>query len=86
MFDPSGGWRKVVPALRHVDVFMPGLAEAQAITGETEPAAVAAELRRQGVAEVALKLGERGCYAAGERFEGFVEPHRVRTVDGMGSG
>lgn len=86
VYDPSGGWEQVVPSLRHTDLFMPGLVEAQAITGEKEPAAVAAWLRTRGVGEVALKLGERGCYAAGEGFEGFVEPHDVRTVDGTGAG
>jgi sugar/nucleoside kinase (ribokinase family) len=86
VFDPSGAWHKVVAALPYVDLFVPGLAEAQGISGAEEPAAVAAWLREHGVLEVALKLGERGCYAAGEGFEGFVEPHAVRVVDGTGAG
>jgi sugar/nucleoside kinase (ribokinase family) len=86
VFDPSGRWHKILPALPHADLFVPGLAEAQGISGETEPAAAAAWLRDNGVGEVALKLGERGCYAAGEGFEGFVEPHSVRAVDGTGAG
>jgi ribokinase len=35
---------------------------------------------------VALKMGENGCWAAGEGFEGRIEGLRVRAVDGTGSG
>lgn len=86
VWDATGGWSRVLPALAYVDLFVPSLAEAQAISGEREPARVAAWLRERGVGEVALKLGERGCYAAGEGFEGLVEPLPVSAMDGTGAG
>ena len=56
------------------------------MSGEEEPAAVAAWLRERGVGEVALKMGARGCYASGEGFEGPVTPSAVDPVDGTGWG
>ena len=37
VFDGSGRWERVLPALPHCDLVTPGLAEALAITGEHEP-------------------------------------------------
>jgi sugar/nucleoside kinase (ribokinase family) len=86
VFDATGGWERVLPSLVHVDLFTPGLREARALTGEDEPPRIAAWLRERGVGELALTMGAEGCYAAGEGFEGFVEPVAVRAVDGTGSG
>jgi sugar/nucleoside kinase (ribokinase family) len=86
VWDPTGHWERVLPALPHVDLFAPSLAEGRAISEEREPAAVAAWLRGRGVHTVALKLGADGCYAAGEGFEGLVDAFPVRAVDGTGAG
>ncbi|HYY74976.1 MAG TPA: sugar kinase [Gaiellaceae bacterium] len=86
VWDATGRWERVLPALPHVDLFAPSLPEGQAITGEREPAAVAAWLRSRGARAVALKLGADGCYAAGEGYEGLVEPFPVQAVDGTGAG
>ena len=86
VWDPSGRWELVLPALRHLDLFSPSLAEGRAITGATEPSDVAAQLRERGVATVALTMGERGAYVSGEGFDGRVEAYRVDAVDGTGSG
>jgi sugar/nucleoside kinase (ribokinase family) len=86
VFDATGRWERVLPALPHLDLFTPGLAEARALTGEEEPRRVAAWLRDRGVREVALTMGADGCYAAGDDFDGFLEPVPVRAVDGTGSG
>jgi len=86
VWDATGTWERVLPALPHTNLFVPGLAEARAITGEVEPARVAAALRERGVGEVALKMGDLGCYASGEGFEGAIPAHAVRAVDGTGSG
>jgi sugar/nucleoside kinase (ribokinase family) len=69
-----------------LDLFTPGLREARALTGEDEPPRIAAWLRGRGVRELALTMGADGCYAAGEGFEGFIEPVQVGAVDGTGSG
>ena len=86
VFDATGRWERVLPCLPHADLFAPSLAEAQAISGEREPARVAAWLRGRGVGEVALKMGAEGCYASGEGFEGHVEALAVEAVDGTGAG
>lgn len=86
VWDATARWERVLPALPHVDVLAPSLAEGRAISGEREPAAVAAWLRSRGAGTVALKLGVDGCYAAGEGFEGLVAAFPVRPVDGTGAG
>jgi sugar/nucleoside kinase (ribokinase family) len=84
--DATGGWARIVPCLPHADLFAPSLSEARAITGEREPARVAARLRGLGAGEVALKMGPEGCYASGEGFEGHVPAVPVEAVDGTGAG
>lgn len=86
VWDPTGGWARVLPALPHVDLFAPSLAEGRAISGEHEVEAVAAWLRAQGAGAVALKLGASGCYASGDGFEGSIAALPVSAVDGTGSG
>ena len=86
VFDATGRWERVLASLPLLDLFTPGLPEARALTGEDEPPRIAAWLRERGVGELALTMGADGCYAAGEGFEGFVEPLPVRAVDGTGSG
>ena len=86
VFDATGRWDLVLPCLPHADLFAPSLAEGRAISGEAEPAAVAAWLRERGAGEVALKMGADGCYASGKGFEGQVEALPVEAVDGTGAG
>jgi sugar/nucleoside kinase (ribokinase family) len=83
VWDATGRWERVLPVLPHVDLATPNLSEAQAITGETEPARAAQRLHELGAAEVALKLGSDGCFVHGV---GRIEPVRVETVDGTGAG
>ena len=86
VFDPTGRWERVLPALAHADLVCASLSEAEAITGEREPARAAAWLRGRGAGDVAVKLGADGCYVAGGGFEGAVPPLEVEAVDGTGAG
>ena len=86
VWDATGRWGRILPTLPFVDLFVPSLAEATAISGEQEPAAAAAWLRERGVGTVALKLGADGCYVAGAGFEGFAPAPAVETVDSTGAG
>jgi sugar/nucleoside kinase (ribokinase family) len=83
VFDPTARWERALPLLPHVDLFSPSLAEAQAISGETEPAAVARRLQGFGAAQVVVKLGAAGCYVGGV---GRVDALPVDAVDGTGAG
>ncbi len=86
VFDPSGRWDRVLPALAHCDLVTPGLAEARAIAGEDDAAAAAARLRRLGAAAVAITLGPDGCLVDGDGFAGHVPGCLVPAVDGTGAG
>jgi len=86
VWDATGRWKRVLPALPHVDLFAPSLPEGRAITGEKEPVAVASWLRERGVGAVVLKCGASGCYASGDGFEGAIEAFPVTAVDGTGAG
>jgi sugar/nucleoside kinase (ribokinase family) len=83
VWDDTGRWERVLPCLPHVDVFAPSLAEARAISGKRDVAAVTEWLQQAGARDVVLKLGPRGCYVAGA---GYVEPVQVDAVDGTGAG
>lgn len=83
VWDASGRWQRILPALPHVDVFMPSLAEAQAISGERDVEAAVGVLHRAGAAQVVVKLGADGCYVAGS---GRVAAVEVDTIDGTGAG
>jgi sugar/nucleoside kinase (ribokinase family) len=86
VWDATGGWERLLPSFPHLDLFVPSLAEASAISGRQEPAAAAAWLRKRGVGTVAVKLGAQGCYVDGEGFEAFVAAPAVEAVDGTGAG
>lgn len=71
------------------DLVLPGLAEAQMLTGQRTPGDIASWYLDQGVGQVVIKLGPQGAYAADAsgRFwvPGFVVPQVVDTV-GAGDG
>jgi sugar/nucleoside kinase (ribokinase family) len=83
VWDATGRWERILPLLVHTDVFMPSLAEATAISGETDPAAAAAWLERAGARRVVVKLGADGCYVDGV---GHVSGVDVTAVDSTGAG
>jgi sugar/nucleoside kinase (ribokinase family) len=88
VWDDTGRWMSTLaPCLPYVDVFVPSLAEALALTGETEPEAAARSLQARGAGTVALKMDVRGCLVldrAGEVLR--VPAFRVDSVDSTGAG
>lgn len=77
--------------LAMVSVLTPNETEAEILAGTKTGApedvrAAAAALRARGPRLVVVTLGERGCYAAGEDFEGFVPAFPVRPVDTTAAG
>jgi len=84
--DSTDRWQRVVPALRHTDLFCPSLIEATAITGLTEPQAAAAACRQLGVRFAIVTDGPRGAWADHDEFRGHVPAFNVATVDTTGAG
>ncbi len=77
--------------LRRVAVLTPNESEAEQlagirVAGEDGAAEAAAALRARGPRFVVVTLGEKGCYAAGNDFEGFVPAFPVRAVDTTAAG
>src|SRR5207248_4361160 len=79
-------WDRLLPALPHCDLVTPGLAEAEGITGEQEPARAAARLRELGARIAVVTLGADGCYVDGVGFAAHVQGISVEAVDGTGAG
>lgn len=85
---PDEKWRTDLRAcLPHLDVLVPSLSEVEALfPGATTPENIAARLLGEGVRTVALKMGERGSFAASERESVFAPPLEVEVVDATGAG
>jgi sugar/nucleoside kinase (ribokinase family) len=83
VFDASGRWERVLPALPHCELVTPGLEEARAITGERDPIRAAERLHELGASVAAVTGGADGCWVSGL---GHVPGCRVDAVDGTGAG
>jgi sugar/nucleoside kinase (ribokinase family) len=86
-WDVRGRWLKTLqPALAHTDFIFPNREEGLQLTGEAEPAAIAARLRGWGARTVIIKLGAAGCYVESPQGS-FTSPgFAVRPVDTTGAG
>jgi sugar/nucleoside kinase (ribokinase family) len=84
--DSTARWQRVVPALRHLDLFIPSLIEAAGITGVSEPAAAAAALRQHGVRFAIVTDGPRGAWVDHDDFVGHIPAFQVDTIDTTGAG
>jgi 2-dehydro-3-deoxygluconokinase len=66
--------------LKRVDVALPTLDDEQALFGVESAMDCADRLHRRGVAEVAIKLGEAGCFLSSAEFTGEVAAEPVEAV------
>lgn len=86
-WDSSGRWLSLLlPALRHVDLFVPSLYEAQAMVGDGTPGAIAARLATLGPTNVVLKMGANGCYLYSPSERCHLPPLPSQVVDTTGAG
>ncbi len=70
-----------------IDFFIPSYVEAQYLTQEDEPGAMAEKLLEKGCRNIIIKLGEEGCYVCdGKRAETVpaFRPERVSDTTGAG--
>jgi sugar/nucleoside kinase (ribokinase family) len=84
--DSTGQWHRVLPALRHTDLFIPSLAEVVGITGVSDPAAAATTLRELGVGFAIVTDGPRGAWVNHDDFVGHIPAFEVDTIDTTGAG
>jgi 2-dehydro-3-deoxygluconokinase len=73
-------------AMLYADIAMPGLDDAQQLTGLTEPDAIADFYLRLGAKIVALTLGKNGALIATPAKRECIPPIRVEAVDATGAG
>lgn len=76
----------IMAAVSMVDIVLPSLEDARALTGLDEPAAIADAFLDRGARVVALKLGDRGALVADEHGSNLVPPYKVEAVDPAGAG
>jgi 2-dehydro-3-deoxygluconokinase len=86
LWRPDDARAALADLLPQADIVFASELEAQLITGEESPRAAARALGARGVAQVVIKLGERGCLALlDEQF--YEQPARsVAVVDLVGAG
>lgn len=68
------------------DYALPGLEDAQALTGHTEPEEIVAHYLEMGAGVVALTLGEEGTLVATEHEKMRMPARVVKAVDATGAG
>jgi 2-dehydro-3-deoxygluconokinase len=66
--------------LQRVDIALPTFDDEQALFGAASALACADRLHRQGVAEIAIKLGEAGCFLSSAEFTGEIAAEPVEVV------
>jgi len=87
-WDAEGRWMQLLePCLRHVDIFIPSIEEAQILSGQKHTPEVAETFLDYGINTVVLKLGAEGCYARTPESEFAVPAFKVKkVVDTLGAG
>ena len=73
-------------AMRLSDIALPGLDDALALTGLSDPDAIVDFYLRLGSSIVVLKLGKAGALAATAKARKRVAPHPVKAIDATGAG
>jgi 2-dehydro-3-deoxygluconokinase len=66
--------------LTRTDIALPTLDDEQALSGVADAPALADRLHPLGVAEVAVKLGAKGCFLSSAAFTGALPAEPVQTV------
>lgn len=89
-WDSRGRWMSLLePAMPYLDIFMPSIDEARALSGRDSPQEMARVFFDKGVGSVVIKLGKDGCYLqASPQTPGVILPtyQDVPVVDTTGAG
>jgi 2-dehydro-3-deoxygluconokinase len=73
-------------AIAQADYVFPGMEDAYALTGLTDPDAILDYYLRLGCEVVALRMGDQGAYIANGSIRVRIAPHVVEAVDATGAG
>jgi sugar/nucleoside kinase (ribokinase family) len=86
-FNPSVDARALIePCLPHLDILIPSIEEAGAITGASEPDAILDWFDGCDIPVLGIKLGEDGCVIRAEGETRRYAAFDVAVVDGSGAG
>ncbi len=88
-WDSKGRWMTLLEqCMPYIDVFLPSIDEAMALSGKDSPEDISTVFFDKGVGKVALKLGGRGCYLQENKGDtgNIVPPYKVKAVDTTGAG
>lgn len=85
-YDPSERWEGVRSLLPLVNVFLPNVQEACALTGKEDPVEAAKTLVEWGAEFVVVKMGTQGALGIHEGKLEAVPALKVETVDTTGAG
>ena len=70
----------------YLDYLIPGISEAQYVTGRESAPEAAEVLLKKGVGTVVIKLGSQGCYVKNATEEFYMDPYEVEPKDTTGCG
>ncbi len=85
--NPPAARSLLEPILPHLDLFAPSRTEAAALTGESDPARMAAAFRQHMPSgRIGIKLDAEGCYLDDGRSAFHVPAARVTVIDTTGAG
>jgi 2-dehydro-3-deoxygluconokinase len=73
-------------AMRSCDIALPGLDDAEALTGLREPDAIASFYLELGARAVVVKMGRGGALAATANERERIYPHPVKAIDATAAG
>lgn len=86
-WDAQGRWGELIaPCLAFTDLFLPSAVEAQRITGESDPKAMAQVLLAQGARVVSIKMGAQGSRTFTAQEDIATPAFKVQPVSANGAG
>ncbi|MBM3497618.1 MAG: carbohydrate kinase family protein [Armatimonadetes bacterium] len=86
-YNPNVNSRALIePCLPHLDIFMPSIEEARAITGESDPEVILAHFSAYPIEVLGVKLGAEGCAVRVQGKAVRFPAYEVDVVDGSGAG
>ncbi len=86
VLNPAPARKLSARLLRMIHTLTPNETEAEILTGSSDPAVAARQLRKRGCGQVVITLGARGAWISSEEWEGLIRAPRVRPVDTVGAG